>query len=118
MWPARRLPDPGVSSHTGTRRPASLKQAQRPHRPPIPQRRYAGARTEKTFVPVFPNSNRRIHSLETFLSSTLAGSNFQRRAAFKANSAKYLLGPGEASFTPATFPDGSTRTLTPTLILP
>jgi hypothetical protein len=34
--------------------------------------RVGTARTERTLVPAFPNSNRRIHSLETFLSSTFA----------------------------------------------
>ena len=44
--------------------------------------------------------------------------NSQPCAAFKASPAKYLLGPGDASFADATLPEVSTSTRTLTLIVP
>jgi hypothetical protein len=50
--------------------------------------------------------------------STSGGENSQRCAAFIANPAKYLLGPGDVNLAAVTLPDESTSTCTPTLTVP
>src|SRR5713226_3849987 len=71
-----------------------------------------------TLVPACVYWKRRTHSLATYWPFTFAGANSHRRAALKACSAKYLLGPGESKSAATIFPVGSTRTLTLTRTVP
>ena len=61
----------------------------------------------KALTPDGVNSNLISHSLGTLWPPASGEPNCQRRAAFKARSAKNWLGPGESSEASATFPVGS-----------
>src|SRR5215831_19287907 len=68
-------------------------------------------------MPEGVNSKRTSHSLATLRALTSGGVNSQRRRAFCASSAKYLLGPGFSKSAEETLPAGSTwaRRVTRTL---
>ena len=58
------------------------------------------------------------HALAVGFPSTSGGENSQRCAVFRAEAAKYLLGPEDLNFAEVTLPDGSTSTRTVTLRVP
>src|ERR1700682_1451539 len=79
---------------------------------------YGVAWVGKALVAVWVNSKRTSQSLGTLWPLSFAGAKSQWRAAWRARSAKYLLGPTESKSAEVTLPVESTCNLTRTRTLP